>query len=187
MLFQRLDYRRTRYLCLGGPSPHIRGHIKTDNGVHQRCCWWWCQCFFCGHWTSYNLPPSHWSSVFWWWGCQGSKVASPTHWLGNACFCATTWELIQANVPHVIDSLSEDYVRWCSLPLTDEKRYICVSMSKGYAARQHVHVVGCAPCPHPCLQTGVGAGRAPYFFPGYFKILTVHYLQMTNFFAPLPR
>jgi hypothetical protein len=47
--------------------------------------------------------------------------------------------------------------------VTDEMIYMCV---KGQRAMGHVsiHVVGCAPCPHPCLQTGVGAGRAPYFF-----------------------
>ena len=54
----------TRYLRLGGPSPHFSGNVKTDNGVHQRCCWWWCQWIFCGHWTSHNLRPSHCSTVF---------------------------------------------------------------------------------------------------------------------------
>lgn len=80
--------------------------------------------------------------------------------------------------------LLTDYVRWCTLPYRLMKWYICVS--KGQRAIRHVsiHVVGCAPCPHPCLQTGVGAGGAPYFFPGNFKILTVHYQQMTNFLPP---
>ena len=102
-------------------------------------------------------------------GCKGKSIMS----FSKIC-CGNTRYYLQTTY---VDARYHRLMKW----------YICVS--KGQRAIRHVsiHVVGCAPCPHPCLQTGVGAGRAPYFFPGYFKILTVHYLQMTNFFAPLPR